>query len=172
MNMWSFWKICHHQSKENLTSQVSHNTISESLPIPIVQYAMVQNEYISYLVLLIFLTIAPASPASWWMLFKALGGEILHWLFNATVWSLKYWYLLLILNVKAVVEQGKLSQIIIRTLLSESEDEIKYILYFKPLLFMIMLYASAVLKVRNGIMHCTNVLKFHYEEQIRMDIIV
>ena len=132
MNMWSFWKICHHQSKENLTSQVSPNTISESLPIPIVQYAMVQNEYISYLVLLIFLTIAPASPASWWMLFKALGGEILHWLFNATVWSLKYWYLVLILNVKAgVVEQGRWSQMIIRTLLSEGEDEIKCILYLK-----------------------------------------
>ena len=43
---------------------------------------------------------------------------------------------------------------------------------FKTLLFTIMLYASAVLKVRNGIMHCTNILKFHYEEQIRMDIIV
>ena len=154
MNMWSFWKICHHQSKENLTSQVSPNTISESLLIPIVQYAMVQNEYISYLVLLIFLTIAPASP-SWWMLFKALGGEILHWLFNTTVWSLKYWYLVLILNVKAgVVEQGRWSQIIIRTLLCwEGEDEIKCILYFKTLLFMIMLYASAVLKVRKGFHH-------------------
>ena len=137
MNMWSFWKICHHQSKENLTSQVSHNTISESLPIPIVQYAMVQNEYISYLVLLIFLTIAPASPASWWMLFKALRGEILHWLFNATVWSLKYWYLVLILNVKAgVVEQGRWLQMIIRTLLSEGEDEIKCIVLNLKLCFL------------------------------------
>ena len=71
-----------------------------------------------------------------------------------------------------VVEQGRWSQMIIRTLLSEGEDEIKCILYFKTLLFTIMLYSSAVLKVRNGIMHCTNILKFHYEEQIRMDIIV
>jgi hypothetical protein len=48
--------------------------------------------------------------------------------------------------VKAVVEQGRWSQMTIRTLLSEGEDEIKCILYFKTLFFTIMLYASAVLK--------------------------
>ena len=48
--------------------------------------------------------------------------------------------------MKAVVEQGRWSQMIIRTLLSEGEDDIKCILYFITLFFTIMLYASAVLE--------------------------